>query len=572
MDCSNLEPWGLNISASRACRRLFVVIAALCVSACSSSSGAFEAEGPNEKPNVLLILADDLGYSDIGAFGGEIDTPNLDRLAVSGMLLTDFHTAPTCSPTRAMLMTGNDNHVVGLGTMAEALRPEAPLVPGYEGYLNNQSKTIAEVFREAGYKTVMAGKWHLGKDAQHMPDQKGFENSFALLDGSASHFGSAEGAPSVDVGVTGGYREDGQITQLPAGKYAGDVYSDRIVDYIGEPESRKRPFFAYLAYTAPHWPLQAPQELIDKYRGRYDAGPDALRQQRLQSMIELGLMPATTRANDDVSPSLWSSMTQSEKDISAKKMEVYAAMVESLDRNIGQVLQHLEDTGELENTIILFLSDNGADGTPTETLIQMMQATKQQLAVIDNSLENLGRANSYAAYGPDWAQASMGPFNRHKAFTTEGGTRVPAVIAGPSVEAGKVSNAFLHVTDILPTLVDMTGISTDFDEVPAPPTGKSFSKVLRQEAAEVRSGEPVGWELFHGRALRIDDWKAVMLLPRNKFLPYGASAPTWMLFDLANDLGETTDLSETHPQKLEKLIGAWNDYAERNGVIIERDE
>lgn len=539
---------------------------ALCSACVSSQVSASEIAG--RRPNILLIVADDLGFSDIGAFGGEIDTPNLDRLAYAGTRFTDFYAAPSCSPTRAMLMTGRDNHAVGLGTMAEALLADAPRTPGYEGFLRADARTIAELFREGGYRTMMAGKWHLGKEPSLTPDQRGFDRSYVLLDGAAGHYGIPQGADVGELGVSGGYREDGNVVWLPVGQYAGDVYSDRMIDYMQEARELEKPFFGYVAFTGPHWPLQAPKELIEKYRGRYEAGPVLVREQRLKRMVELGLiradaMPAKATGNLD-----WLALSDETRARSARTMEVYAAMVERLDQNVGQILEYLHGIGQLDNTIIVFLSDNGAEAVSTETLLQMMRPTEAQTAAIDNSLGNMGRPNSYIAYGPEWAQVSAGPFHLFKGYPSEGGIRIPAFIFGPGVGKGRISSALLHVTDIFPTLAEMTGVPDASNATAAPPEGKSFAGLLQGSVQEIRANEPVGWELFQGRALRQDNWKAMKLPPKNLYLQYGSAGKDWMLFDLFTDIGETQDLSEAFPEKLEELKQAWGRYAEENGVEL----
>lgn len=552
-------------------KRIFLLVAMVAPIFGCSSSPVSQTSATKRAPNILLIVADDLGYSDLGAFGGEIDTPHLNSLALAGVRFTDFYTAPTCSPTRAMLMTGNDNHLVGLGTMGEMLPPDSPRTPGYEGYLNSTSMTMAEIFRKAGYRTMMSGKWHLGKDEGQTPTDRGFHRSYVLLDGAAGHFGLPGDSIKSQIGVSGGYREDGQIVDLPNGRYAGDVYTDRLLDYMAEAQSLDRPFFAYLAFTEPHWPLQAPGDLIEKYRGRYDAGPETLRQERLNKMVALDLIEPDDTVHEPVKSSGWSSMSREEQQRSARAMEIYAAMVDSLDQNVGRILDHLERSNQLDNTIVLFMSDNGADGVLTETLLLGMRPTDDQLAAIDNSLDNLGQPDSYIAYGPEWAQVSSAPFNRFKVYTTEGGIRVPAFVTGPGIPEGEMSAAFLHVRDVLPTLVEMAGILPAYEEGRLPPNGKSFAPVLEGKRTGIHDSEPIGWELFGGRALRVDNWKAVMLPPKNNFFEYGSEKPEWMLFDLAEDVGETEDLSGRYPDKLREMIHHWYAYAIENGVIVQDD-
>ena len=281
------------------CIKSIIVVlfnAAALLAAVGIAASGVEAAPQRERvrPNFLLIVADDLGWSDLGAFGGEIATPNLDALALAGVLFTDLHTAPTCSPTRAMLLTGNDNHEVGLGSMAELLTPEQQGRPGYEGYLNRRAATLAERLREGGYRTYMAGKWHLGLAEDQSPAARGFERSFALLQGVHNHYGIDQGAAWQAAGVSARYREDGLPATYPEGAYSSDHFADRLTGYLRDGRDDPRPFFAYLAFTAPHWPLQAPEATVARYRGRYDAGPEALRQERLRRQRALGLVKPGT--------------------------------------------------------------------------------------------------------------------------------------------------------------------------------------------------------------------------------------------------------------------------------------
>ncbi|RTX39210.1 arylsulfatase, partial [Pseudomonas aeruginosa] len=300
----------------------------------------------SKRPNFLVIVADDLGFSDIGAFGGEIATPNLDALAIAGLRLTDFHTASTCSPTRSMLLTGTDHHIAGIGTMAEALTPELEGKPGYEGHLNERVVALPELLREAGYQTLMAGKWHLGLKPEQTPHARGFERSFSLLPGAANHYGFEppydESTPRILKGTPALYVEDERyLDTLPEGFYSSDAFGDKLLHYLKE-RDQSRPFFAYLPFSAPHWPLQAPQEIVEKYRGRYDAGPEALRQERLARLKELGLVEADVEAHPVLALSReWEALNDEERAKSARAMEVYAAMVERMDWNIGRVVDYL---------------------------------------------------------------------------------------------------------------------------------------------------------------------------------------------------------------------------------------
>ena len=300
-----------------------------------------QADAKERRPNFLVIVADDLGYSDIGAFGSEIATPNLDRLALAGIRLAGFHTAPTCSPTRSMLMSGTDNHLAGLGTMAELIRPNQKDKPGYEGYLRRDVATIAERLSEGGYRTLFSGKWHLGLTPDQDPHARGFARSFALLQGGHNHFGT-DADPDKEGAAT--YTEQGKrVPKLPADFYSSDYFASRLIGFLGEPAPASgQPFFAYLAFTAPHWPLQAHPQDIARYKGRYDEGFDVLRQQRLARQRELGVLapdvvPHTPRNRDGS----WDSLTAGQQRVAARNMEIYAAMVDRLDQNVGRVIEAL---------------------------------------------------------------------------------------------------------------------------------------------------------------------------------------------------------------------------------------
>ena len=355
-----------------------------------------------QQPNILLIVADDIGFSDLGAFGGEIRTPNLDDLARTGLQLTNFHAAATCGPTRAMLMTGLNPHEVGLGSFGSRLQntPEVHGLPGYRGSLDEDAPMVSELIDASGYDTYMVGKWHIGRGPND-PGARGFDRSFSLMDGGASHYADATG---VYLG-SATYTEDGkEVEQLPEEFFSTTFYTDRLIEYIDADRGSGRPFFAYLGYTAPHWPLQAPDEWLERARGRYDAGWDAIREQRIARMRELGLLDAEHTRYDSPSIPAWDELSDLAKRVEARRMEVYAAMVENLDHHIGRLLEYLETIGERENTVILFLSDNGPEG---EELVEGDRLYWIP-STFDNRYENMGRPGSHILLGRGWAQASAG--------------------------------------------------------------------------------------------------------------------------------------------------------------------
>jgi arylsulfatase len=522
-----------------------------------------------KRPNFLVIVADDLGFSDLGAFGGEVETPRLDALALQGLRFTDFHTAPACSPTRAMLLTGTDHHIAGLGTLDEVASRRQRGQPGYEGYLNDRVVTVTELLREAGYRTYMSGKWHLGMTLETSPHARGFERSFALLPGAANHYASSPKAGTGFPRQDTLYAEDGRFVGLPDDFYSSDGFTSKLIDYLEARPEDDAPFFAYLAFSAPHWPLQAPDDLVAKYRGRYDAGPDVLRARRLARLVELGLCPPDVRAHPVVARSRpWNEMSAAEQAVSARSMEVYAAMVERIDWNVGRVLDHLAARGELEDTVILFLSDNGAEGALIEPVPVFGPKLMEFIAEhYDNRLENIGRPNSYVWYGPRWAQAATAPSRLYKTHTAEGGIRVVAFLTSPALaRQGQISHAFATAMDVAPTLLELAGVDHPGETWGGrriePPRGRSMGAYLRGEADHVHDDSiATGWELFGRCAIRRGDWKALRLPP-----PDGPGC--WQLYDLAADPGETEDLAEAEPERLAGLVRDWEAYVAETGVLI----
>ncbi|BCL76642.1 arylsulfatase [Jeongeupia sp. HS-3] len=512
------------------------------------------------RPNIVVILADDLGYSDLGAFGGEISTPNLDALVGDGRILTDFHSAATCSPTRSMLMSGTTHHLAGLGSMAEALAPYQQGKPGYEGYLNDNSLSIASLLKDAGYHTYMAGKWHLGLDEAHSAKARGFESSYTLLQGGGSHFAAVAGKAQTYDAVT--YRENGAVVQVPANFFSTDFYTDKLIAYIDQNKADGKPFFAYAAYTAPHWPLQAPAEFIDRYKGKYDAGYEAIRLARIAKQKALGVIPAdfepspllpATTANP-----LWSQLSAEQKQSEARKMEVYAAMVENLDWNIGRLIARLKQTGKYDNTFVFFMSDNGAEGS---------NGIFANNASTDNSLGNYGKTLSNIQYGKRWAEVGATPFRLWKGNSTEGGVSVPAIARLPKQTGGQPAFSRVGtVRDIAPTLLELAqakdpGASYQGKAV-NPITGKSLLPALQNRAAAVHAAdEVIADELFGHAYVRRDNWK---LLWSEKPLGPGA----WQLYDLARDRAETYDLAASRPDIVNALKGEWKNYVGKNGVIL----
>jgi arylsulfatase A-like enzyme len=382
---------------------------------CNQSTDSPEQAASLEarQPNILLIVADDMGFSDIGSFGGEIDTPTLDGLANEGLRLSNFHVLPSCSPTRSVLLSGTDNHVAGMGTMGELLTPEVEGRPGYEGYLNFQVAALPEILRAAGYHTYMAGKWHLGDDPNTTPDARGFEETFALLPGGGSHWSDQKPLSPPQTMI---YSRNGEpVNALPEDFYSTKDYTEWLLTWMRQDQRDGKTFFAYLSYTAPHDPLHAPEAYIKKYEGRYDEGWDVLRETRSERLKALGIIAPEAQGFPRLpSVEAWADLSPEAREEAARDMEVYAAMIDFMDEQIARVFEYLNEIGEYDNTMIIFLSDNGANGhMPTAYPGQ----TDEYLNSFDNSLENRGLANSFIEPGPGWAQASMAPSRLFKAFT-----------------------------------------------------------------------------------------------------------------------------------------------------------
>lgn len=486
--------------------------AALAQTAATPVAGAANATQlhgkPNGKrPNILYIVADDLGYSDIRPFGGEIDTPNLDQLASTGTLLTNFHVSAVCAVTRSEMYSGTDHHLVGEGTMG-APTDERRGLPGYEGYLNDRALSIAQLLHDGGYHTYIAGKWHLGSDISlgQTPDAWGFEHSYVLLGGAAqNHFGH-EAANSRNYASDGQYVQPGQPGQ-PGGDgtafYDSDFYAQKLISYIDGNARDGKPFIAFATFTSPHWPLQVPEPYLSKYQGRYNVGYKPIHERRLARQKELGIIPfdlrpypgepealtaspatpnngtPAARYINAINPNppvgdpsyvdygpglpdpLWDSLTPLQQQTQARYMEIFAGMVSNLDHNIGLLIQHLKDIGEYDNTFIIFHSDNGAEGWPLPAQQEAFNETSAGFA-------NLGQSGSDVQYGLRWAEVSATPLRLTKGYTGEGGVSAPAIVHLPGQNhRGATVRDFLHIRDSAPTLLELAGIPQPATPAPA---------------------------------------------------------------------------------------------------------
>lgn len=526
-----------------------------------------------ERPNFLIIVADDMGFTDLPAFGGEIPTPNLDALAARGLRATSFYVNPTCSPTRSTMLSGVDHHQAGLGNMAEYLGPEQRGKPGYEGHLNSRSPTVATLLRDAGYHTYMAGKWHMGEDSANWPAAQGFERDFTLLQGGGSNWPDMK-YPNPDHPHVNFTRNGQRVDSLPADHYSSTAYADFLMQAIDEQRADGKPFFGYLSFQAVHSPFAAKDEWLARFAGAYQEGYDSVRAARIARMRASGLIPAEAPAFPGL-PTVpaWASLSPEQQALSARRMSVYAAMLAEMDAEIGRVLQHLADIGELDNTLVFFLSDNGAEFFELTDLVSRAFSPEAKAWVYENfefSPDQWGRPGSIVDYGPAWAQVSSGLLRLFKGYPTEGGIRAPLIVAGPGVVARGGSNgSFLDIADLAPTMLELAGVARPAalgGVTLAPLAGRSMVPVLSGAAPAIRGPEDWrGWELFGNRALRQGDWKVLNLTTA------AGGTGEWQLYNVAADPGEVNDLSAAEPARREALIQLWDQYARENGVILTGD-
>lgn len=513
-----------------------------------------------KRPNIVVLVADDWGYSDVGAFGSEIATPNIDTLAREGVRFSDFHVTASCSPTRSMLLTGVDNHRNGVGNMPETMPDEHLGKPGYSGVLNDNAITVASLLRDAGYHTYITGKWHLGKTPDTLPDNRGFDRSFIQADSGSDNWEERPYAPLYDKAA---WFENGQPAHLPNDYYSSTFIVDKALEYIAADRQGGKPFFAYLGFQANHVPVQAPKDMIDKYRGRYDQGWTALREARRDRAVALGLIPPGVGMQTMASTADWNALDEHEKRYEARRMEVYAGMAETMDQQIGRFIAHLKATGEYDNTVFVFLSDNGSEPTdpytiPAVRLWLEMNYTRQ--------LERLGSKGAFTSIGPSWASAAASPLGGYKFFAGEGGLRTPLIVAGvPGIQANQISRAFTHVTDIVPTLLEVAGVPAHKGEYQGravePLIGSSLVPVLQGSAERVHpEDQAIGYELSGSAALFKGDYKLVKSLK-----PVGNEQ--WHLYNIVTDPGEVIDLQQQMPERFQRMQADYAEYARVNGVL-----
>ncbi len=504
------------------------------------------AKRPARRPNVVLVLCDDMGYSDLGCFGSEIRTPNLDRLAANGLRMTQFYNAARCCPTRASLLTGLYQHQAGVGAMVGNQG-----TPAYQGFLNDRCVTIAEALKAAGYRTYMSGKWHVGDERGHWPRDRGFERYFGLINGASNFFNNIYYRdPSKQQTIL----LDDRPFEVPPttesmwrrneGFYMTDAFTDHALKFLDGHEGCADPFFLYLAYTAPHWPLHAFPEDIARYRGRYKVGWDRLRETRYRRQQELGVIDASVKLSPrhpDVPA--WQQASEEMKEEFDLEMAIYAAMIDRMDRNLGRIVEKLKAMGTLADTLILFLSDNG--GCHTTPKFKHLTGAP-------------GGPNSFPCYGYMGANVSNVPFRKHKQFIHEGGIATPMIAHYPRmIEGGRIDNQPGHIIDIMPTLLDLCGArypAARAGKATLPLQGISLRPVF--EGKTLTREDPLFWEHVGNRGVRIGDWKLVAAKPDLQ----------WELYDMKKDRAELNDLSDRFPQKKQELLAIYEEWARRNHV------
>jgi len=510
------------------------------------------------RPNIVVLVADDWGFSDVGAFGGEIATPNLDELARRGVRFSNFHVAASCSPTRSMLLTGVDNHRNGHGNLRETM-PGAHLGrPGYQATLAPNVVTVATLLQAGGYRTLVAGKWNVGNEPRNLPDQRGFDRSFIMGDTGSDNWEPEKRYLPHAARVN--WFEDGHAPTLPKQFYSSTFFVDKTIDYLRAGAGSGKPFFAYVGFQANHVPVQAPQAFIDKYKGRYDAGWTALREARRAKAAALGLVPKDTAMVTMGTTRDWAGLSAQDKAYQARLMEVYAAMAEAMDHEVGRLIAHLKASGEFDNTVFIFLSDNGPEGSDYKEADLWLRFNYSR------DFDRLGGPGAYVVPGPSWGSASASPLSSFKFYAGEGGIRSPLIISGRAVAAPNQIHAGLtHVTDIVPTLLDIAQLphpGAAWQGQPIEPqTGRSLLPVLADPAARVRQpDEAVGYELAGNKALFKGNLKLVLNNP-----PVGDGQ--WHLYDLSTDPGETRDLQRDLPAQFTAMQADYAAWAERNGVL-----
>ncbi len=505
---------------------------------------------PPARPNIVLIIADDWGYSDPGSYGSEIATPSIDALARAGTRFASFHVSASCSPTRAMLLTGINSHRAGLGNMPETIPDAHQGKPGYNAVLAPGVTTLAQRLKRAGYTALYAGKWHLGHAPGDLPTARGWDRALALSQSGADNW---ENKPNRLLYERADWTRDGRTARLPQRFYSSTLIVDEAIAQIDG--AQDKPFFATLGFLANHIPVQASEADIARYRGRYDAGWSALRAARAQGVTRAGLLPAGPRMTMG-STRDWAALPADEQARWARAMEVYGGMATAMDRELGRLIAHLKARGLYDNTVFVFVSDNGAEGTNPEATPFLRFNSK---LLYDMAAQRQGQPGSLTYIGPSWASAASSPLRGYKFSAWEGGVRVPFIVTLPPAMAqarGRVVSAPAHAVDLAPTLLDLAGVTEQ-----AGLEGRSLLPALSDPAAAIHDeAEAIGYELSGNAVLYQGRWKLVKNLP-----PYGDGG--WHLFDIAADPGEVRDLAAAQPARFAAMQAAWQRWAQANKVL-----
>ena len=516
------------------------------------------------RPNIVFLLADDLGYTDIAPFGGEVSTPSLSVLAEQGVRFANYHTAANCAPARAMLLTGVNNHLAGVANIPEMLAPEQRRYSSYQGVLGSDVVTVATLLEDAGYHTYMAGKWHLGATPDKLPSRRGFERTVALMDSGADNW---EQKPYLPIYEDANWFSDGERFELPEDFYSSRFLIDKTIEFIDSNLSDGNPFFAYVPFQAVHIPVQAPQEFIDRYMGVYDEGWHTLRETRRKRAIEIGLVPEGSEMIDMSSTHDWDTLSPERQRYEAKRMAVYAGMIEAMDYHIGRLIDYLKAQGVYDNTVFVFTSDNGAEASGPDDPSSGAAIGVSRLGY-HTDYERLGLKGSYNTISPSFASAAASPLAYYKFYTGEGGLRVPLIISGANQTSSRVAemtHAFAWATDITPTILSIAGVDQPGPRYGGRPvlpiSGKDLSPILKGETDRVYGEKDgVGYELTGHAAFFQGDYKLVRNMP-----PLGDGE--WRLYNIVLDPGEAKDLSEIEPERFQHLLSGYEQFAQENGVM-----
>ena len=535
-------------------RRLFALIATLAFAPPLNAA---------DRPNIVFLLADDLGYTDIAPYGSEVNTPALSKLAEEGARFTNYHTAANCAPARAMLLTGVNNHLAGVPNIPEMLAPEQMAQENYQGVLGDNVVTIATLLEGSGYHTYMAGKWHLGAGPGKLPSQRGFERTVALMDSGADNW---EQRPYLPIYDRANWFADGKRFELPEDFYSSRFLIDKTIEFIGSHLGDGKPFFAYVPFQAVHIPVQAPQEYIDRYMGAYDEGWDHLRQARHDRAVALGVLPKAVPMARMSTTADWGALSPERRRYEAKRMAVYAGMIEAMDANIGRLLTYLERQGQLENTIVIFTSDNGAEGSGSPDPTSFSASSLASNLGYSTDYETLGLKGSYNSINPGFTSAAVSPLSFYKFYVGEGGLRVPLIISGKPLHASRAeTHAFAWATDVAATILAFAGVDQPdgrFAGKPVLPiTGKDLGPLLRGEVERVyEESDAVGYELTGHAVLYQGEFKIVRNLP-----PLGDGE--WRLYNIAMDPGEVRDLQTEMPDRFQAMLNAYTRFEQENKVM-----